>query len=187
MSYSGRRCRQQIFETAFVSSTKSSTEDLDEVDRIANHPVLRNASEPQFVSQLRRSRSEMGGSVDRGVSAILARSPGISPVTRSLVTKDCRFGGANRGMSRSTTACSALSNFKSPENFESRGIVQEERSPASCHQNLTRNKRFRSKTPIRSRVTAIIEGSSRKCVTPPPNLKTFMTCNLTPPNTAPLP
>ena len=31
-------------ETAFVSQTQSSTEDLDEVDRLANHPVLRPSS-----------------------------------------------------------------------------------------------------------------------------------------------
>ena len=71
------RPRQTLIETAFVSSTKSSTEDLDEVDRIANHPVLRAASEfdsgSGTVGGMRRSRSEMGGSVDRGVSSFLAR------------------------------------------------------------------------------------------------------------------
>ena len=68
------RPRQTLIETAFVSSTRSSTEDLDEVDRIANHPVLRS-SEPDSgrVGGMRRSRSEMGGSVDRGVSSFLAR------------------------------------------------------------------------------------------------------------------
>ena len=197
MSFTGRRHRQQIFETAFVSSTKSSTEDLDEVDRIANHPVLRESSEPSSNTGLRRSRSEMGGSVDRGVSAFLARSPGMSPVTRSLVIQDFRSGGINRGLSRSTTACSALSNYASPVKYCPTNVnsVNPEKSPVSwadrSPQTLTRNmrhQRHRSKTPIRSRVTAIIEGSSRKCITPPPNFKTYTTsCNPTPPNTAPLP
>ena len=72
------RPRQTLIETAFVSSTRSSTEDLDEVDRIANHPVLRTAQEfgsgSGVLGGMRRSRSEMGGSVDRGVSSFLARS-----------------------------------------------------------------------------------------------------------------
>ena len=67
------RPRQTLIETAFVSSTRSSTEDLDEVDRIANHPVLRVAADSGPGSGMRRSRSEMGGSVDRGVSSLLAR------------------------------------------------------------------------------------------------------------------
>lgn len=196
MSCTGRRHRQQIFETAFVSSTKSSTEDLDEVDRIANHPVLRDSSESNSNTGLRRSRSEMGGSVDRGVSAFLARSPGLSPVTRSVVIQDFRSGGISRGLSRSTTACSALSNYASPVKYCPTNVnaVNPEKSPVSwadrSPQTLTRNmrhQRHRSKTPIRSRVTAIIEGSSRKCITPPPNFKTYTSCNPTPPNTAPLP
>ena len=67
------RPRQTLIETAFVSSTRSSTEDLDEVDRIANHPVLRVAADSGPGSGMRRSRSEMGGSVDRGVCSLLAR------------------------------------------------------------------------------------------------------------------
>ena len=68
------RPRQTLIETAFVSSTRSSTEDLDEVDRIANHPVLRSSElDSGRVGGMRRSRSEMGGSVDRGVSSFLAR------------------------------------------------------------------------------------------------------------------
>ena len=43
--FRGRLGRSQskgrIIETAFVSQTQSSTEDLDQVDRLANHPVLR--------------------------------------------------------------------------------------------------------------------------------------------------
>ena len=76
-----RTFKQQVFETAFVSSRFSSTEDLDEVDRIANHPLLQQ-------NRLRKSRSAMGGSVDRGVSAFLERT---SP------------GPVNTRMSRSTT------------------------------------------------------------------------------------
>ena len=53
-------------ETAFVSQTQSSTEDLDEVDRLANHPVLRPSSSQWH--RLRKSRSETGGSVDRGLA-----------------------------------------------------------------------------------------------------------------------
>ena len=70
------RARKTIFETAFVSSTKSSTEDLDEVDRIANHPVLRSSTDydsGRVGAGMRRSRSEMGGSVDRGASSFLTR------------------------------------------------------------------------------------------------------------------
>ena len=75
---SGRiKSRQAIFETAFVSSTKSSTEDLDEVDRLANHPVLQSSQEFSLpyrnLQGMRRSRSEMGGSVDRGVSSFFSR------------------------------------------------------------------------------------------------------------------
>ena len=50
---------------------------------------------------------------------------------------------------------------------------------------------FRSKTPIRTRVTAIIESSGvRKCLTPPPNMKHYPSVTPSqpsPPNTAPLP
>ena len=70
-----QRTRQTMIETAFVSSssTVSSCEDLEEVDRIANHPVLRVAADSGPGSGMRRSRSEMGGSVDRGVCSLLAR------------------------------------------------------------------------------------------------------------------
>ncbi len=58
-------------ETAFVSQTQSSTEDLDEVDRLANHPVLRPMNHDDWINQhrLRKSRSETGGSVDRGFNS----------------------------------------------------------------------------------------------------------------------
>ncbi|QQP40345.1 Uncharacterized protein FKW44_014353, partial [Caligus rogercresseyi] len=56
--------RGRLIETAFVSSTRSSTEDLDEVDRLANHPVLRSSSGCSGV--LRKSRSEMGSRIRSG-------------------------------------------------------------------------------------------------------------------------
>ena len=72
------RSKNRLLETAFVSHTRSSTEDLDEVDRLANHPVLRPSPVPEtytlgnprrqvqrswrpFSSSMRKSRSEMGG------------------------------------------------------------------------------------------------------------------------------
>lgn len=69
------RSRGAIFETAFVGSTNSSTEDLDEVDRIANHPVLRSSPDLDYRHVrmgMRRSRSEMGGSAER-FSAVTMR------------------------------------------------------------------------------------------------------------------
>ncbi len=36
------RSTSRLIETAFVSSAGNSAEDLDEVDRLANHPVLRS-------------------------------------------------------------------------------------------------------------------------------------------------
>merc|ERR1711997_751477 len=71
------RSKGRILETAFVSNL-SSTEDLDEVDRLANHPMLRpsparetytlgnrrgtqNRYWQPFRSSMRKSRSEMGG------------------------------------------------------------------------------------------------------------------------------
>ena len=61
--------RLQQVETAFVGSSFSSAEDLDEVDRLANHPVLRSLPpgakrRPPPVwrtTLLRKSRSETGG------------------------------------------------------------------------------------------------------------------------------
>uniref|UniRef100_A0A0K2UWR2 SH2 domain-containing protein n=1 Tax=Lepeophtheirus salmonis TaxID=72036 RepID=A0A0K2UWR2_LEPSM len=60
------RSRGRLMETAFVSSTRSSVEDLDEVDRLANHPVLRSSSRTSGV--LRKSRSEMGCRSRQGLS-----------------------------------------------------------------------------------------------------------------------
>ena len=86
-----------------------------------------------------------------------------------------------RGMSRSTTACSNLAKFTSPNYpaMVSRGKGPEAYSPLVS----------RAKTPIRTRVTAIIETSSgRQCVTPPPYPAPLALAPCpTPPNTAPLP
>ena len=138
------------FWNCFVDNTKSSTEDLDEVNQIANHPVLRDPLNSSSNTGLRRSRSEMEGSVDRGVSEFLARSPGLSPVNRSLVIQDLRSRGINRGLSRSTTAYSALSNFTSPLEYGPANVnaVNPEKSPVSSAgrspQTLTRNMQHQS-------------------------------------------
>ena len=72
------RSKGRLLETAFVSQSRSSTEDLDEVDRLANHPMLRPSPAREtytlgnrrgtqnrywrpFRSSMRKSRSEMGG------------------------------------------------------------------------------------------------------------------------------
>ena len=88
-----------------------------------------------------------------------------------------------RGLSRSTTACSNLAKFTSP-NYPPlvlRGMDPDQLSPAAPAAR-------RAKTPIRTRVTAIIETSDRQCVTPPPYpIPVAMASCPTPPNTAPLP
>ena len=85
------RSGSRLIETAFVSRLPSSLEDLDEVDRLANHPVLRPSPTSQL-GRLRKSRSEMGGSVGRGLSVwgqnenrtkAVSKSGQNSPVTPS--------------------------------------------------------------------------------------------------------
>ena len=105
-------------------------------------------------------------------------------LSRSPVTG----GGARisgRGMSRSTTACSHLASahFTSPSLTLSLAGPRPGSSPLQAPQ-------YRSKTPIRTRVTAIIESSTRKCMTPPPSLRQAPSPRdpgPSPPNTAPLP
>ena len=100
---------------------------------------------------------------------VLSRSR--SPVTGS----GARISG--RGLSRSTTACSHLASahFTSPSLSLARPSPGQPAPP-------------RSKTPIRTRVTAIIESSVRQCVTPPPSMRSPPAlCEPSPPNTAPLP
>ena len=72
-------------ETAFVSQTQSSTEDLDEVDRLANHPVLRPSSSNQW-NRLKKSRSVTGGSVDRGLAPWTGDSNQSSPMAQTSMT-----------------------------------------------------------------------------------------------------
>ena len=86
---------------------------------------------------------------------------------------------SGRGMSRSTTACSHLASahFTSP----SLSLSGARPSPLQAPSQRTR-------TPIRTRITAIIESSTRKCMTPPPSLRQApAACDPSPPNTAPLP
>jgi hypothetical protein len=102
-SRSSRRHHNQRFETAFVSSGLSSTEDLDEVDRIANHPLLRQTA--RLAAAATGDDEPMGGSMDRGVSsaaAFMDRRP--ASVTTSPVSwvGGGGGGGASR-MSRSAT------------------------------------------------------------------------------------
>jgi hypothetical protein len=97
-SRSSRRHHNQRFETAFVSSGLSSTEDLDEVDRIANHPLLRQTAR---LATAAAADEPMGGSMDRGVSsaaAFMDRRP--ASVTTSPVSW---VGGGGSRMSRSAT------------------------------------------------------------------------------------
>ena len=75
-----------------MTSAGSSVEDLDQVDRIANHPLLQNRGS---VRLLPKSRSAMGGSVDRGASAFLAAAASQADVSD--------YSPVNMRMSRSTT------------------------------------------------------------------------------------
>lgn len=100
-SRSSRRHHNQRFETAFVSSGLSSTEDLDEVDRIANHPLLRQTAR---LAAAAAGDEPMGGSMDRGVSsaaAFMDRRP--ASVTTSPVSWVGGGGGGAGRMSRSAT------------------------------------------------------------------------------------
>ena len=76
------RSGSRLIETAFVSRLPSSLEDLDEVDRLANHPVLRPSPNSQ-PGRLRKSRSEMGGSVGRGLSVWGQSEPRAKAVSKS--------------------------------------------------------------------------------------------------------
>ena len=65
-----------------MSQTQSSTEDLDEVDRLANHPVLRPSSNQW--NRLKKSRSVTGGSVDRGLAPWTGDSNQSSPMAQTI-------------------------------------------------------------------------------------------------------
>ena len=94
--------RPHVFETAFVSSGLSSTEDLDEVDRIANHPLLQQTAR---LAANAFTANEMGGSVDRGVSSAAAFMDRRRPTTSISVTTSpvSWAGGGGHRMSRSAT------------------------------------------------------------------------------------
>ena len=106
------RSKSRLFETAFVTRTKSSTEDLDEVDRLANHPALRpEPKEPRWRrSKLRKSRSEMGGSslgFSPGLSGAAPTSNQSSPLAATsglgMGYRTVAVGGRVNRMKRSTT------------------------------------------------------------------------------------
>ena len=61
------RSHNRLIETAFVSSNSNGSidnpvpvPDMDEVDRLANHPVLRTVKEEEKYYKLRKSKSECG-------------------------------------------------------------------------------------------------------------------------------
>ena len=190
------RSGSRLIETAFVSRLPSSLEDLDEVDRLANHPVLRpSTTQP---GRLRKSRSEMGGSVGRGLSVwgqadTKPKSGQNSPVTPSHF--GCRTVGVamliksgKRYKPAQTSRSSAELHFaRSPSGLSSPVALTETslptppippRRPKACRHHI---------------VTAVIESSSlnrRTCITPPADLRSphFKQEEVnTPPNTAPLP
>lgn len=97
-SRSRRSHRPHVFETAFVSSGLSSTEDLDEVDRIANHPLLQQTAR---LAAANTDPDEMGGSVDRGVSSAAAFMDRRS--ASSMTTSPVSWAGGGSRMSRSAT------------------------------------------------------------------------------------
>ena len=99
-----QRSAHHVFETAFVSSGLSSTEDLDEVDRIANHPLLQQAA------RLAAGTPEMGGSVDRGAlssaAAFMDRRTTAALHSASVTTSPVSWAGGGGGggrMARSAT------------------------------------------------------------------------------------
>ena len=189
------RSGSRLIETAFVSRLPSSLEDLDEVDRLANHPVLRPSSNVQL-GRLRKSRSEMGGSVGRGLSVWgqsdnRPKSGQNSPVTPSHF--GCRTVGVamliKSGKKYKATQSSAELNYaRSPASgFSSPVALTETTSPTPPIPPR------RPKTCRHQVVTAIIESGSvgrRACITPPADLRSshFKQEEInTPPNTAPLP
>ena len=64
------KSRTRLMETSFDSRTFSSSEDLDEVDRLANHPVLRSCTYLERNNRLRKSRSESGDFLCRGTGSL---------------------------------------------------------------------------------------------------------------------
>ena len=128
------RSKSRLLETAFVSQSRSSTEDLDEVDRLANHPMLRPSPVPEtytlgsrrcqqnrswrpFRSSMRKSRSEMGGyGSDTGGGFSIALS---QPILDSGNTGSCQSSAALNRKESNTLA----SSYTPPAEFGCRTVA----------------------------------------------------------------
>ena len=128
------RSKSRLLETAFVSQSRSSTEDLDEVDRLANHPMLRPSPVPEtytlgsrrcqqnrswrpFRSSMRKSRSEMGGyGSDTGGGFSIAMS---QPILDSGNAGSCQSSAALNRKENSTLA----SSYTPPAEFGCRTVA----------------------------------------------------------------
>ena len=127
------RSKSRLLETAFVSQSRSSTEDLDEVDRLANHPMLRPSPVPEtytlgnrrgqqnrswrpFRSSMRKSRSEMGGyGSDSGGGFASALS---QPILDNCNTASCQSSAnMNRKEGRN------MSSYTPPAEFGCRTVA----------------------------------------------------------------
>ena len=161
--------KHTLVETAFVSSKNSSKEDLDEVDRIANHPVLRNESRLDFFIQnaeMKRSRSETY------TKALLSKplldqsgshGKGLDKVPLSFTTYQYRY-------------LNNLSKYHEHSSSERLG-------PQST----------KSLSPKKNLVKSVSEGTSlKKCATPPPKRLNLLLdpsdviVHPSPPNTTPM-
>ena len=127
------RSKSRLLETAFVSQSRSSTEDLDEVDRLANHPMLRPSPVPEtytlgnrrgqqnrswrpFRSSMRKSRSEMGGyGSDTGGGFSIALS---QPILDSCNTASCQ-SSANINRKENQT----MTSYTPPAEFGCRTVA----------------------------------------------------------------
>ena len=128
------RSKSRLLETAFVSQSRSSTEDLDEVDRLANHPMLRPSPVPEtytlgsrrcqqnrswrpFRSSMRKSRSEMGGyGSDTGAGFSIALS---QPILDGGNTGSCQSSAAVNRKENNTLA----SSYTPPAEFGCRTVA----------------------------------------------------------------
>lgn len=208
--------RGRLIETAFVSRTPSSTEDLDEVDRLANHPVLRpspvdnwSLTSDNGSSRLRKSRSETGGSVGHGLVAWTG-SNHSSPV--GVASTIAGFGsrtvgvGMLTGPKRRSHHHGYVSKMKRSTTVDFAAVQADNNNLATpAHESRPTS---RPHTPRCSQlVMAVIE--TRECITPPPNhhlvssnsssssrgvvqssmptQSEVIVADSTPPNTAPLP
>lgn len=181
------RSKGRIIETAFVSQTQSSTEDLDEVDRLANHPVLRPLDQwPEH--RLRKSRSETGGSVDRGLAPWTGSSNHSSPVgvSSSIVGFGSRTVGVSMLTGPKRRAKKPVSRMKRSYTVDFAAAQADDvpvrRRPPSPTRQDSQDEYdehdpvvVREPPPSNHLVTAIIETgcgqvNPRECITPPPNM-----------------